>query len=454
MSLTFDTAYGDTPVSDLDKNQRDWFHPILDDVFRSQSAFLGLVPFAFNLGNVRAKNMTISQLFGVHANFNAIGLRDIWMPKSHIDSRSVQITFNRYAGAVAYHEYDEMITYWTKDATEGQRRNTIEAILRSELGMQAVEVNDYLIRNAYLSGDFKLFAGTATNFAGIGTSDLFDLETIDDIWLGMQYRDVPFAQSVPGGSAPRGSMVCLTTPGVIQNIRQDADWIDVQKYGNPQMLVNQYEVGTYHGVRFLVTPRMTLYNCGEIIAQAALDGAHSAGDGSPDPDDSNQNVDGVYATGQSGMQHYIQLGAFGTGDINDFAVHDIVSIHVNRTNAHGVTNGADYRDGTKQDRRVVAIDTAEDRLVLDRPIMIDMASGYVTKARHVHASLFLGGPGGVVVGVGRGIDLRTPPPVDDFESVHRFSWQMHQGYNVYRPEVFETVFSAGPIRVKGDKVTQ
>lgn len=442
--MSFDTYYGDTPTSDLVKNQRQWYHPTLDKVFRDQSAFAGLVPFAFNLGAVNAKTMTITQGLGVHPDFSTLGLRDIWMPASHIDSQQVEVTFNRYGGKVAYHEYDDIITYW--DGGNG----TLRRILQGELGQHYVDVNDMLIRNAFLSGAYKLYAGTASNFATLDTGDVFDPDIAMDIWLGMAYRNVPMAQNPALPSSNSGSIVAMTTPGVAYSIMNDSGFISTHQYAGTEQLL-KYEVGSYKNVRFSQTPRLTLYNCGTLIAQAPLNGAHTAGDGAAFA----TKVDDVYAVGQeTGVQQYIQLDTFGTGAITDIEVGDIISIHSSRTNAFGVTNGADYRDGKKQDRRVMSVDEGNLRIVLDRPIMIDMAAGFVTKARHIHAVLFIGGPNGVVGGVGRAPVVKALDPVDDFGQVMRFSWNGYFGYNVYRPEVFEVMFVAAPIRHKGAKVTQ
>ena len=75
---------------------------------------------------------------------------------------------------------------------------------------------------------------------------------------------------------------------------------------------------------------------------------------------------------------------------------------------------------------------------------------YVTKAQNVHASIFVGGPNGIVSGVARPPRFHAPPPVDDFEMVQRFSWDGYFGHQPYAPEVFEVVLSAGTTRVKGD----
>ncbi len=138
-------------------------------------------------------------------------------------------------------------------------------------------------------------------------------------------------------------------------------------------------------------------------------------------------------------------------------MNDIVTIHTQRTASYGITDGVDPFEGKAEFRRIVGIDTGNDRITFDRPIMDDFDTdlgggvyGYVTKGLNVHASIFVGAPNGVVAGVGQPPRLYTPPPVDDLMSVNRFSWDAYVGHQPYRPEVFEVVFSAGSTRVKGD----
>jgi hypothetical protein len=209
------------------------------------------------------------------------------------------------------------------------------------------------------------------------------------------------------------------------------------------------------------SPKLVLWNCGALIAQAPISAAIHAGDGAPVP--STTKVDNTYRVGQTsaGIVNYIQLGTFGTGAITDIHVNDIVTVHLTRSSAYGVTNGVNYAEGTLSNRRVVAVDTGNARITLDTPIMIDMATdlgagvyGYVTKGRNIHASIFVGGPQAIVSGVALPPRFHAPPPVDDFEMVQRFSWDGYLGYQVYAPEVFEVVFSAGTTRVKGAAAVQ
>jgi N4-gp56 family major capsid protein len=456
----FDTYYSDNPWENLDKNQRQWYDPELMRIWRQKNVFSQTIPFKMSNMDVRAKTMTVSQLFDPHANFNALALRQLWLPAAHLDSRSIDITFTRHGGKVAYHKYDDYITYWKQDGVNGLRR-----ILNGALGYHMVEVQEMLARNAYISGaltgGFNMMSGGGADFSAISTSDKFDIRDAMDIWLGMSYRDVPQAQGVNGAGA---SIICYTSPGVIYDIQGDTNYTGVAQYADPSRLLN-YEAGSYKNVRFVQTPRATLWNCGDLTAQATVSSAITAGDGAPDP--ATTKVDGTYATGQDGATHYIQLGATNTWSAGSatgmaaFVAGDIITLHTLRTASYGITNGVNFQDGTLHNRRIISVDAGNLRLTLDRPIMLDFSTdlgssvyAYVTKGRHIHTSIFVAAPTGIVAGVAQPPRFHTPPPVDDFNSIYRFSWDDYMGYQLFNPDVFEVIFSAGTTRVKGDAVVQ
>jgi hypothetical protein len=450
----FDTYYADNPWEAIDKNQRTWYDPELIGLFRQRALFTPTINFVKNLGDVRATKMVMTQMFDPHPDYTALAMRQIWMPASHVDSRQVEIQFNRYGGKVAYNTYDDMVTYWKQNGQAGIRR-----IMRGALGQHMIDVLDLLARNAYLKGAYDsgyvLFEGSATDFSGITTSDVFNINTGLDIWLGMTFRNVAAAL---GPNGAQNNIICYTTPGVIYDIQKGTssdEWISVHQYADQQALL-RYEVGTYKNIRFVQSPKLVLWNAGTVIAQGLVDAAIHAGDGAPDPN--TTKVDNVYQVGQTttGITNYISIGSWDAGSIADIAVNDMVTIHLTRTSAYGVSNGVNPYEGTSHVRRVVEVTSGPDRIVLDRPIMVDMdtdlGSGvyaYVTKGRHVHSSIFVGGPNGIVSGVAAPPRLHTPPPVDDFEMVQRFSWDAYMGHQSYAPEVFEVVLSAGSTRVKG-----
>ena len=446
--------YADNPVEVLDKNQRTWYDPDILRLFRQRALFTPVITYARNLGDVRATNMVVTQLLDPHANYNPLAVRQLWMPAMHIDSRYVEISFSHYGGKVALHEYDDLVTYWRENGQAGLRR-----ILNGALGAHIIDVHDMLSRNALLQGalettGYTYYAGNATNFGDIDSLDVFTPGIAAEIQLGMKYREVAGAVN-PDGSA--GSVICFTSPGVTYDIQQDPDWIEIQKYANPSMLL-RYEIGAYKGVRFVESPRLTLWNCGALTFQAPISAAVNAGDGAPSH--ASSKVDGVFRVGQTsaGVVNYIQLGAATVGAIADLAaaVNKIVTIHIARTNSFGVANGVNPFDGQLHNRRIISVDEINLRLILDKPIMIDMTTdlgggvyGYVSYGQDVHASIFIGGSDAIVAGVARGIKLHTPPPIDDLEAIYRFSWDDRIGFQPYNPDVFEVVFSAGSTRIKG-----
>lgn len=456
----FDTYYSDNPWEVIDKNQRTWYDPDLISLFRQRALFTPTIQFVKNLGDVRATKMVMNQLLDAHPDYTALAVRQIWMPASHIDSRQLEITFTRYGGKVAYNNYDDLVTYWRQNNQEGIRR-----IMRGQLGFHMTDVLDLLARNAYLKGaldtGYILYQGGGTSFNDIGVGDLFDIKIAMEIWLGMSLRGVA---SALGESGVANSIICYTTPSVIYDVQTAAgsEWISVNQYQGQQALL-RYEVGSYKNVRFVQSPKLVLWNSGALIAQGAISAAVHAGDGAPDP--SSTKVDGTYMVGQetAGIVNYIPVNStWLTGTLADINVNDMVTIHLTRTSAYGITNGVNPFEGTAQVRRVVAkVDGTPDQLVLDKPVMLDFATdlgagvfGYVTKGRNVHGNIFVGGPQGIVSGVAAPPRLHTPPPVDDFEMVQRFSWDAYMGYQPYAPEVFEVVFCAGTTRIKGAGAVQ
>ncbi len=450
----FDTYYSDNPWEVMDKNQRVWYDPELALMYRRNAVFSPTLNFVKNNGSVKATSMVLNQQLDAHPDTSALANRQIWMGASHIDSRQIEIAFSRYGGKVAYHKYDDIITYWKQNGQAGLRK-----IMKGALGYHMVSVLDLIARDAYVGGaldsGYVMYEGGGSDFADVAVDDLFQLNKALDIWLGMTLRDVAVAQG-PNGAA--NNILCYTTPSVIYDIQKGTgsdEWISVNQYeGRAQAMM--YEVGTYKNVRFVQSPRLVLWNCGELIAQGSVDAAITAGDGAPIP--GSTKVDGTYMTGQTsaGITNYISVGSWGTGSLANIEINDMITIHVTRTTANGVTNGVDYSEGTAHVRRVVGKSATPDQIVLDKPIMMDMNTdlgagvyAYVTKARNIHASVFVGGAQGIVSGVAQPPRLYSPPAIDDFESIYRFSWDAYLGHQPYAPEVFEVVLSAGTTRIKG-----
>jgi len=444
----FDSFYSSSPWGNISTNSKVYYEAMLQALYYQQHYIYGrFVDTQFNLGDVTSPTMQLNQLIEPHANFDAIGNTQLWMASSRLDSSSRQITFNRYAGKLALHEFNKLVTYWKGDNDAG-----LERIVQTALGGMQTKVLEKLARNAYLAHARKFIGdGSLSGFNQIDATKVMTTTTIEDVHQGMAERDVPYAIAPDGQTR---SIFCVTTPGVIRGIKSgagDGEWLDVMRYASPMAIVNN-EQGSWKGVRFVQTNDACLYNVGAISAQTSAAAAITQGDGADDEDGAYL---GVYSQGQSSnVTKYITVAS-----ASDFAVGDLVTIHTDRTSANGVTNGVDYTDGTAETRIIRKISGTH--ISFDRPIMedfkTDLGSGvyaWMTKARHVHTATFMGGPGGVALGVGRAPRLHTPgsgdgqlPTVDDFAGMYRFSWDAYLAYQVYTPEVFEVWCGAGKNRI-------
>lgn len=445
----FDTYYGDHPWGDITSKTRPWYEPTLLDLYRQRSLFRNFIPNKVDLRAAETDTINFTLMYDLDPTVDAIGLRDLWLPALHTDSAKLSITMTHYAGKVALHKFDEYITYWKKAGMSG-----LINIVRGLLGPQMIDTLDLLARNAFLNGPFSMYAGGVSDFSALTstTDHIFKIGMVEELWLGLSYRHAPLAHSPSG---PAGDIVILTTPGCIYDIRaaSGSDWVARQQY-TVNTLALPYEVGRVYGARFLQDPRLTLWNCGTQSKQVTIAASTSAGKGA------YTTVDEVYTPGQSGAQSYVQCSAFSAGE---FAVGDIVTIHTIRTSGEGVTNAPDtYSDNAGVEktvvRRIVNVDADNNRLSFDMPLLQDYTTdldggvyGYITKGKHIHASIALGGPNGVVSGVGQPPAVHNPPVVDDIEAMHRFSWDAYMKYQRFRPEVFECIFSRGHTRVKGAK---
>jgi len=449
----FDTYYPQNPWEGIEQNKRPWYVPELYRVWRQATVYNRFVTTQFNMNGPRASEMYFDTLLLPHADNDPLGLRDMWANAAYMDSKRRKITFTRYGGKFSLNRYEERVNYWLLNGRAG-----LVNIISGDngLGYHMVEVLEKLARNAFLSAPPRALYGTSTgvNFNDITTSDTVTTALIDDVILGMKERGVPTQQT---GNGSPGSLVCITTPGVLRDLRYESSqagnenaWIDVMKYADGVRVIRG-EVGSYHGVRFIESNRACLYNAGGDLLQTTIKAAVSVGDGSPDP--ATTLVDGVEYVGQPSAVHYIAVD-----DVTGFNVGDLVTIHVDRTSKYGVTNGLDFTDGKAMNRRIVAIDAGNNRMSFDEPITINLTTdlgsgvyGYVTKARNIHTMLFLAMPNGVVQGVSQPPLIHMPPPIDDFDMIYRFTWDAYLGYTVFEKDAFEVAYVAGSNRLVGPR---
>jgi hypothetical protein len=424
MATDFSTYYPQNPWQGVTTKERTpWYYRELYSEFRRRAVYNRFVGMEFNHNGPKASELVISSLIMPHANHDPIGVRDMWLNSSFMDTFNRKIHFSRYAGKMSLNRFDNMISFFLRNNVGG-----LKHIINEGLGSMMTNQMDKLARDAFLKSPYALYGDGSggwggTGFNNINASDMVTTELLEDINLGAKERDVPLVQDENGGLG--GEIVCITTPGVVRDLRFEASatgnanaFIDVKKYQQGRQIIAG-EVGSYHGTRFVVTNNAILYNAGAIVHQSAITSAILAGDGAPDP--GSTAVDSVEYVGQPDATHYIAVN-----DASGFSIGDIVTIHVDRSDERGVPDGLDYSDGKAQHRRVVDVDNTGNTITLERPILEDFKTilspsvyGYVTKARHIHTMLNITGPNGVVMGVAQPPRIHVPRPVDDLDMIYR-----------------------------------
>ncbi len=407
---------------------------VLAERWRALSMYRAFVPVQVMMRGANGalvESMTWKGIFAMEPNNDPVGTRQIWFPSNYTDSYSQTIYFKHYADKVALHKYDDRVQAYLFRGRAG-----LIPIVRTLLSESIVVHLDTLARKAFMEGPRTYYPAGKSDFGGILETDAFQLAVAREVWRDLTYEDVPLAQSPMGDQV--GQMFCVTTPSVIFDIINTAgnEWHDVHTYANPGQKL-RYEVGMYQNVRYIASRRNVLWNCGELIHQATTLVDYGPGDGaSPDL------VDKVYQVGQDPTQVTGIVQAIEVDSALNFALNDMVTIHKTRTDKFGVTNGVDHREGNARLRRIVRVDG--NTISFDKPLFDDFPAGsFITKAVHIHPSVYMAGPNGVVQGVGEPIGVTTPPPVDDVQAIYRFVWSGYYDTNLFRPEVFRVAFSGG-----------
>lgn len=456
---TFETFYDINPVAVIDQNRWDDRTSEVALQFRAYpTLYTPLIDWDDTSARTGAATTIFTELLEGDVDIDSIPLTANYIKSPiGVDSRARSMSTSRYGDKIQLHESSNIFQQWKMSGGRDWR-----PLLRGLLGQSVIRKMELLARNAFLSGpkEFWTYSGTATNWATIGTADTFELEIVNEWNLRMGNTGSPV---IPGDMA--SAKVSIMPPGVVYDFystlaaassNEQAMWRDAQLYAGREL---RYELGSYKGVRFIQHPNdkfgvnnSVLYNCGAISKQFGVTLPIHMGDGSPDPE--TTKVDDVWMVGQKSVVHYVQLENFADGD---YAVNDIVTIHVDTTTAYGVTNGVNPLSGKTIQRRVVAVDHTNNRLSFDRPVMFNYESSfsgtsvsgaagvfyaYVTKARHIGMVLTMGSRGGILGEVARPMKFYEPKPIDDFESVWRYVWDIVAGYNIWEPNLFEVHFCA------------
>jgi len=467
---TFERYYDINPVSVIDQNQWDYRTPEVAMQFRTQPVvYTPLVEWTDETARTGAQTTIVTEMLEGDIDFDEIPFTANYIDAQGVDSRARTFSITRYGDKVQMHESSNIFQQWRMGGGRDWR-----PLLRGILGQNVVKKFEILARNAHLLGPqtFWTYSGDATNWGEIESTDVFELDKTNEWNLRLGNTGSPV---IPGDRA--NAKLCLIPPGCTYDFfdglasassNEASMWRDASLYAGSAI---RYELGSHKNVRFVEVPNdkygfnlSVLYNCGALSYQYGVTSPITPGDGAPDPE--TTKVDDVWMVGQKDVTHYIQLEAWSGSAV--FAVNDIVSIHTQRTATYGVTNGVNPLSGKTITRRIVSVDNDNYRLAFDRPILTPYTSAFnataddgaegllyafVTKARHIGMCLVLGSRGGILGGVGRAIRFYEPKPVDDFESVWRFTWDIYSGYNIWEPHLFEVYFCALTLPKPGGVIT-
>jgi N4-gp56 family major capsid protein len=401
--------------------QRDYYSLLLLETLRTKSILVPFCNVKEDYEQGKSGVIIYTEVYDTEPNWNPLTEQDIWLRGAHLDSRTVRIELEIHGDTLKFSDYSEIVQY----VNSGNMRG----LVREKIGVNQKDYLDILARNSFLTHPNKTFSGGKASRILLTTADLFNPDIAETIRVHLEENEVPGVAHTQDGDAPE--IVCVTTPRVIKDIRTSgtSKWLELQEYAGGVRKFN-YEVGSWAGIRFVRTNRLRMRNHGAVTTQTTLTADAPAGSGAA------QTVDVVYTVGQSNSVRYITVA-----DETGFAVGQYITLHSQNVGSAG--DPPVESDGTQETRRIVSIDTAQNRLTLDKPLLKDHVSGdYVTNGIDVHSSIFMGGPG-VVYGIGERPHPTFPPKYDDLMMVNRIGWRGFLKFQMFRPEFFECVESAG-----------
>jgi hypothetical protein len=402
-------------------------------------------------------------------NTNPIPFTANYINAMALNSRQRTMSYDRWGDKVQVHKSENIFTQWQKSGGKDWR-----PLLRGVLGLSVPRKIELLSRNAFVQltpAGFATYANGAANMGALTGADTFQLEILRQWKLRVGQTGTPV---IPGDTAM--SRVAIAPPGVEFDIAEQisaAAGSDAELYTQATVYRNnalRYELATIWDTRIIIHPNdsygrnnAVLYNAGAIEYQYGVVAPVYNGDGAPDPE--TTKVDGVHFVGQKDSAHLLELEDFGA---SEYEINDLVTIHTGRTSAYGVTNGCDFLDGKSIVRRVVAVDSDANTLSFDLPVMFDYTTpiaatsesggagtfyAFVTKARHIAMVVVQGGRGAFQADVAAPLEFHEPDPVDDFKSVWRFVWELHAGWNLVSPHVYEVHFCSVSLPKPGGIIT-
>jgi hypothetical protein len=452
--LTFEDYYNINPISVVDQNLWDDKVPeVILNFQRGPTIYTPLIDWVDQSRATGASTSIFTDLLEGDVDNDEIAITDQYIPEpAGVDSRQRKLMVKRYGDKVQYAKSSGVFQMWRMSGGRDWR-----PLLRGLLGNNVRRKLEILARNAHLLGprSYWTYAGGAEDFGDLSAENKFSLSAVNAWNLRLGNIGTPI---IPGTAA--SAKLAIVPPGVIYDFQESlagASTSEAQMWRDASLYKDklQYEIGVYKNIRFVECPNDTygqnsaiLYNAGPIAVQAVVKEPINRGDGCPDPE--NTAVDDVWYVGQRGVTHFITLAD--DTDMSIFELNDQVSIHTQRTSDFGVVNGVNFLSGKTIVRRIVDINDGEygdKTLSFDRPIMkpytVDLGTdefAYVTKGTHVAFNLVLGSRGGIKGNVNQPLAFYEPKPVDDFESVWRYVWDIIAGYNIWEPSLFECHFSA------------
>ena len=459
--MAFEDFYNMNPVAVIDQNLwTDRVPEILMQFQEGPTIYTPLIDWMDRSQQTGAQYSQFFELLEGDVNFDEISYTAEYIPQpAGVDSRLRQLTTARYGDKVQLHESDNIFQMWKMSGGRDWR-----PLLRGVLGNNVKRKIELLSRNAYLKGPqtYWTYAGDATSLATIDSDCTFGIEAVNAWNLRLGQIGAPV---IPGLEA--AVKLATVPPGAVYDFMESLSnaskneasmWRDAFIYHGAGTL--KYEIGAFKNVRFVEHPNdkyginnAVLYNAGKVFYQYGVSAAINMGDGAPDP--TTTAVDGTWFVGQKNVTHHIQLASNPT----NIAVNDMVSIHTKKSSIPGAdADGVDFLAGDTIVRRVISVDHTNFTLSFDRPIMLPYAVAFtgtpktaggqnsyyafVTKGQHIGFGLVLGSRGGIMGNVNRPLRFYEPRPVDDFDSVWRYVWDIIAGYNVWEPHMFECHFFA------------
>lgn len=435
------SIYADNPWGDLHMLERaPTYVPALLDQYKRRMKWNRFVGAQIRFDAMTSRQMVLTRQMHGRPDWTAKSEKTLFFPVSTfmgMERKTIEIEY--HYDKVQWHEDDNLFNFTNVP---------LATLCRGELGWNMAQYFDYLARDAAIDSAYALYANDGSSFNDLSAdTHVFELEWIIDILLGMEYENIIDSEDgMPG-------VACMTTPGVIRDIQVAAggEWRTLNMFseaGRSALLAYGIS-GVYMGVAFIPTLANVLWCCGPVVQTTTITAPMNTLDGVLDAADA-QGWDAA----QDGIANDITVASSA-----GFAAGDIIVIHKTLTNAYGVTNGVDPKEGTA-DWRVIASVPDGTHLTITEPWLKDgylSASGgvygYVTEAAHVHMSNFVADPGAIQMGVAQAPKINEAPPFDDMQKQHRVAWDFYGKLELINHQGLRNVFTRGAMVVPGQMLT-